>query len=244
MTAHLHLSFLGTGGALGGERLFSTFMADGHVLFDCAPTAPLALRRMKKDPLAITHVFITHYHGDHVLGLPFLLAEYALKHRRRTPLHVIGPPDIEERIGRLTELSFSPIAGEVMEHSGVRFHPFTDQETLQTAAGIAFTPYRMRHFGMAFGFKVRLPGAVLAYSGDTGFCTTIGRLVEGADVAVLEMNSLATDFHAHLNRAQIEEIRRTTPPRLKIVVTHREDDEAPPLEGVIFAEDFGEYRFP
>ncbi|MDQ7821684.1 MAG: ribonuclease Z [Candidatus Eremiobacteraeota bacterium] len=244
MTAHLLLSFLGTGGALGGGRLFSAFMADNHVLFDCAPTVPLALRRMKKDPLLITHVFITHYHGDHVLGLPFLLAEYALKHRRREPLHVIGPPDIEERIWRLTELSFSPIAGEVMEKSAVRFHPFRDQEILQTAAGISFTPYRMRHFGNSFGFRVGFPGAVLAYSGDTGFCSTIGRLVEGADVAVLEMNSLAVDFHAHLNLAQIEEIRRTTPSRLKIVVTHREDDEVPSLEGVIMAEDFGEYRFP
>lgn len=59
----------------------------------------MQLRRLKLSFSKINHVFISHLHGDHYLGLPGLLFTYHLLGRQKD-LHVYAPPGLEELIHR------------------------------------------------------------------------------------------------------------------------------------------------
>ncbi len=67
---------LGTGNAfLPHLRYHSFLIFDRKHIIDAPPTALLSLRREGISPADIETIFITHLHGDHVFGLPFLLLE-------------------------------------------------------------------------------------------------------------------------------------------------------------------------
>lgn len=75
---------------------------DEHLLIDCGEGTQRQLRRAKISPAKITRILLSHWHGDHVLGLPGLLLTLAASSYTKT-LHVYGP----EGTKRNMELLFS-----------------------------------------------------------------------------------------------------------------------------------------
>ena len=61
------------------------------VLLDCGTTSLSALKRLGIDPGEIAAVFVSHLHGDHFGGLPFLILDGQFSRRTR-PLTLVGPP--------------------------------------------------------------------------------------------------------------------------------------------------------
>lgn len=224
-------------------RLWTSFLINDHILFDVAPTAPIAMKRLGKDINKITHIFITHFHGDHVLGLPFLLGDYAFQCPRNDSFHIIGPPRIREHVKNITEMTFPGVVADIVEQSKASFIEIRDEGISKDVGGINFTPLRMRHFKMeSYGYRVRINDRIVAFSGDTGECENLYRLVQDAPIIVLEMNSVTRDFPYHLNLKQITNIRSRTPRDQKIIVTHMEENEIPPISDVIISEDLREYE--
>src|SRR5947199_5156787 len=100
----LDLVFLGTAGSMptaqrapaallvrrGGERL----------LFDCAEGTQRQLLRSSVGLVDLQEIFLTHFHADHVLGLPGMLKTFALR-GRTAPLVVYGPRGLEDLIRSL-----------------------------------------------------------------------------------------------------------------------------------------------
>ncbi len=68
-----------------------------HFLLDCAEGTQMQLRRYKVPLMKINHIFISHLHGDHYLGLPGLLFTKHLLGRTKK-LHVYSPPGLREII--------------------------------------------------------------------------------------------------------------------------------------------------
>lgn len=64
------------------------------LLLDCGEGAQRQLSRFGLRVLKISHVFITHLHGDHYFGLPGLITSMAL-YGRKEPLVIVGPPALE-----------------------------------------------------------------------------------------------------------------------------------------------------
>ena len=102
----------------GGDRL----------LFDCAEGTQRQLMRSTLGLPELEDVFLTHFHADHVLGLPGMLKTFSLR-QREIPLAVHGPPGLRELfgalkpvIGRLTyPLELVEVrAGEAIERDGYR----------------------------------------------------------------------------------------------------------------------------
>src|ERR1700737_2804767 len=80
----MRLAFLGTGSAFSVERYNGAVVVDGRILLDGgAPLLP-HMHRLGIDPGAVQLLFLTHFHGDHMLGLP----PFAL----HTPPPARGPP--------------------------------------------------------------------------------------------------------------------------------------------------------
>ena len=75
------------------------------VLLDCGATSLPALRRCGLDPDRIAAVFVSHLHGDHFGGLPFLIldAQFA---GRTAPLVLAGPAGTGQRLTEALECMF------------------------------------------------------------------------------------------------------------------------------------------
>ncbi|HAZ23350.1 MAG TPA: ribonuclease Z, partial [Algoriphagus sp.] len=67
------------------------------ILLDCGEGTQLQLRRYKVKTSKISHIFISHLHGDHYLGLIGLLSSYNLS-KRLDPIFLFGPKGLDEII--------------------------------------------------------------------------------------------------------------------------------------------------
>ena len=92
----MRVTVLGAGDAFssGGQRQ-SGYLVETHratFLLDCGTTTLLALKSLQIPAEQIDFVAISHMHGDHFGGLPFLFLEYLYENPRTRPLHIVGPP--------------------------------------------------------------------------------------------------------------------------------------------------------
>ena len=64
-------------------------------MIDCAEGTQLQVRKYRQRLQRINHIFISHLHGDHYLGLPGLISSMHLL-GRKAPVHIYGPQGIKE----------------------------------------------------------------------------------------------------------------------------------------------------
>jgi ribonuclease Z len=106
----LDVLFVGTAGSAPSARrgLPATLVRRGgdRLLFDCGEGTQRQLVR-STGLVELEEIFITHFHADHVLGLPGMLKTFALRQRER-PLTVYGPKGLRSLFATL-----APIVGRV-----------------------------------------------------------------------------------------------------------------------------------
>ena len=90
----MQLRFVGCGDAFGsGGRNNTCFHVSGeriNFLIDCGASSLPALKRQNVARDEVKLILITHFHGDHFGGLPFLLLDAQFTRRAR-PLVIAGP---------------------------------------------------------------------------------------------------------------------------------------------------------
>ena len=100
----LTVTLLGCGGTqpLPGRALSSLAVtAGGHsILIDCGEGTQVAARRWGVSVYKMDAVLLTHYHGDHIFGLPGLWQTMAAQ-GRTAPLLMAGPPGLEQLVRAL-----------------------------------------------------------------------------------------------------------------------------------------------
>lgn len=184
---------VGSGDAFGSGGRFQTCIAlapdapdaAAHTLIDCGATSLVALRQQGLDPNAIETVLVSHLHGDHFGGLPFLVLDGQFR-RRTIDLTVVGPPGTERRLADAMEALF-PGSGTVRRRFAVRVVEHQDRVPLRTGRFTA-TPFEVRHASGAPAYAVRVTDgtAACAYSGDTEWTEALLAAAEGTDVFLCE----------------------------------------------------------
>jgi ribonuclease Z len=115
----MEIVFLGTSSALPTiNRNHSSFAlkAFGEVfLFDCGEATQRQMTFIKLSPMKVNHIFITHLHGDHFLGLPGMIQSMAFR-GRINPLHIYGPIGIEKTIYHILNMGYFTIKFEIIAH--------------------------------------------------------------------------------------------------------------------------------
>ena len=139
--------FVGTGDAFGsGGRRNSAILvreAGAHAPARLrAHDADPGLKELGVDPLEIDAVALSHFHGDHIAGLPFLLLDYVYGHPRERPLEVLGPPGVEEQLAALTRAYH--YEQEQRGRYPIRFSEFSLDKPLEVA-GFRVTPMPAVH---------------------------------------------------------------------------------------------------
>ncbi|KAA0000049.1 MAG: ribonuclease Z [Thermoplasmata archaeon] len=105
----LYIYFLGTGGSWPTVQRNVSAVAIKRggeiILFDCGEGTQRQLQKSKISYMQIKKIFITHYHGDHFLGLPGLIQTFQLNDREE-PLHVYGPKGIGKIVSDVIHLGY------------------------------------------------------------------------------------------------------------------------------------------
>ena len=223
----MRLQFVGCGDALGSGGRFNTcFHVTGervNFLIDCGASSLPALKRLGIARDDIDLILITHFHGDHFAGLPFLLLDAQFTRRTR-PLVIAGPEGIETRLTQLMEALFEHSSGtrQRFDLSVVTLKP---QQTRAFGA-VKVTPYPVVH-GLSGGpflaYRVEAEGRVIAYSADTEWTETLIPAAHDADLFIAEAYYYDKVVKNHLSLKTLEaHLPKINPKRL--VLTHMSDD--------------------
>ena len=203
----MRVTVLGAGDAFcNGGRRHSGYLveaADACFLLDCGTTTLLALKSLGISADRIDFVAISHLHGDHFGGLPFLFLEYIYENPRSRPLTIVGPPGTEERVRTLhatmyRELSKRPCCFDM------RFRELTPGQ--QTAlCGVQLLPFRVPHQerDISLGYRVETADRALLYSGDCGWNEDLIRYSHGTDLFICECCYFQTETAFHISYPRI-----------------------------------------
>jgi ribonuclease Z len=116
----MRVTFLGTAGSWPTkDRSAAAIALDLEkelILLDCGEGTQRQFFQSSASFMRVRRVFITHFHGDHFLGLPGLIQSMSLNHRTE-PLDIYGPPDAEEMVGRALRMGYFTLRFPVTVHA-------------------------------------------------------------------------------------------------------------------------------
>ena len=194
--------FLGAGDAFGTAGLFQTCIfvesATARFLIDCGASSLIAMKRFGVDPNDIDLVLLSHLHGDHFGGLPFLVLDGQFAYRTR-PLVIAGPPGVEQRVRASMEVFF-PGSSEMRRAFPLEFVELT-RGASWSLNDITVEPFEALHASGApsYSLRVRCDGCVIAYSGDGEWSDALLSASAGADLFICEAYSYAKRIRHHLD---------------------------------------------
>ena len=245
MTEPLELLFLGSGNGFAPKgRYWSSFLLNGRYLFDCCPVALPHLKKCGVPLEQIDAVFITHFHADHLYGLPFLLFEYGYVTPRDRALTIVGPPGIERRVRMLTETGFPNVFSREIG-SQLVFEEAADRRVGEVA-GLRYVARAVDHVEdfPCFGYRAEVSGRTVAYSGDTMMCDALVDLAAGADAFVVECSCWDGPCGPHLCPDDLRELRRRLGPTPQFLLTHLDAGERDlGIENTRLAADLATFTF-
>jgi ribonuclease BN (tRNA processing enzyme) len=241
----MDIEFLGSSNAFASEgRTWSSFIVDRKFQFDAPPTLLPQLKRLGVALDEIEVIFISHYHGDHFVGLPFLLLEYCYLTPRTKDLHIVGPPGCEEWIEDFSNKVYPNITRDAGYR---RFYTDARPGETQAAGPLTFRALPMNHVKesmQAFGYRVQIGGKTIAYTGDTMFCEEAIELGDGADVYIVDCTYSEGSGPEHMGLDDVKIIRDRISPETTMVLTHL--NSRPRLNGLsntLIAEDLIAFKF-
>jgi ribonuclease BN (tRNA processing enzyme) len=220
------VQIVGAGDAFGSGGRFqactSVRAPEGHALLDCGATSLVALKRLGIDPGTVDAVLVSHLHGDHFGGLPFLILDGQFSRRSR-PLVVAGPPGLAERLSRAMEVLF-PGSSTVERRFAVEVVEL--QERVETPVGpFRATAFAVDHASGAPAYALRLAAGhvVIACSGDTAWTNSLLDAAAGADLFICEAYTYDRAVRFHLPYAAIQEHRERLGCK-RLLLTHPSPD--------------------
>jgi ribonuclease BN (tRNA processing enzyme) len=223
----MRLQFVGCGDALGsGGRYNTCFHITGsHVnfLIDCGASSLPALKRLGIVRDDIDLILITHFHGDHFAGLPFLLLDAQFTRRTR-PLVIAGPEGIETRLTQVMEALFEN-SSKTKQRFDLSIVALKPAETRSLGA-VKVTSYPVVHGesgGPFLAYRIEAEGRVIAYSADTEWTETLIPAARDADMFIAEAYYYDKAVKNHLSLKTLEAHLAEIRPK-RLVLTHMSDD--------------------
>jgi len=152
------LSVIGSGDAFcSGGALHSCNLLEhdaGKLMLECGPGVLAGMKRMGIPTTAPDAVLISHLHGDHFGGIPFLFLEYLFENPRQRPLTILGPPTLLDRSFALYAALYRELQSFEMPFviNAIELEP----GSRATAAGFEIEAFRVTHNAEQFSLGYRI----------------------------------------------------------------------------------------
>ncbi len=223
----MEIQFIGSGDAFGSGGRFNTcFLVTGSTcrfLIDCGASSLVALKQHGIDLNSIDGVVLSHLHGDHFGGLPFLLLDARHIAMRERPLFLYGPAGLTPRLEAAQEALF-PGSSQTVLGFDLACHELT-AETRSAAPGFAVTPFPATHSAGApcFSLRIECDGKIVTYSGDTEWTEHLIPAARGADLFICECSSYERPLTGHLDYRNLSG-RLDAIGAKRVILTHMNPD--------------------
>jgi ribonuclease Z len=201
------LIFLGTANSVPDEDHENTHMVivgrERTILIDCVGSPILRLKKAGVDHNDLTDMVLTHFHPDHVSGVPPMLMQMWLLGRKK-PLNIYG---LHYTIDRIEDMMRFYSWADWPDFFPVAFYRLPSGEMTPVLDCPEFRIFssNVRHFVPTIGLRVEFKesGKLMAYSCDTEPCEQVVRLADGVDVLVHEATG---PYRGHSSAGQAGEI--------------------------------------
>lgn len=223
--------FLGVGSAMPdnpADNHTALLVRDEKVtlLVDCGPTIMRQLEKAGISAGELTHIYVSHQHGDHCLGYPVLLLKRALAWPTRS-LWVLGVPAVLDVLKRLTAMVYPDVAARVEAivcYVPLRNHP--EGEPLPGINAVRCSVAQGKHSVASWALRLDLPsGRSLVYSADTGPSENLAALASAATLLIHEayyVEARSSNNSNHSAATQVGKIAAQAGVDT-LVIVHRQD---------------------
>jgi ribonuclease BN (tRNA processing enzyme) len=179
----------------------------------------VALKKLGINPNVLDAVVVSHLHGDHFGGLPFLLLDYQFDCRRKDPMTIVGPVGTKERVKAALE-AFFPGSSRNQWHFGLDIVDLPCRTPLDLF-GLNIETIEVVHPSGAPPTGVRIGDGkkLLAYSGDTSWTDALIEIGRQADLFIVECFKFDRKPPNHLDFGTIE-AQRSRIDAASIMLTH------------------------
>ena len=215
--------FVGSGDSFGsGGRFQTCILVDGpvsRVAIDFGASSLIALAQQGIAHNSIDAILITHLHGDHCGGVPFLLVDAMLGARRERPLTIAGPRDLQRRMAEIREALFpgSHVMTPSFAVDWIELEPGRPRPVLDLT--VTAHPARHTRETNPLSLRVEIGGKVVAYTGDTEWTNGVPEIARDADLLIAECYFYAKPVKWHLNYPAIAAHRGELGAR-RVILTH------------------------
>lgn len=192
-----------------GGRFHSCYLLDtdeGRLMVDCGANAPLALKRAGIALSSVDAILISHCHGDHYGGLPFLFLEKMFVERGPKPMEILGPAGIEGRSAALMEAMYPLTLASAPKDFALVYRELEPAQTLSWR-GLQITAHDVVHFSGSPSLALRVSDGVkeFAFSGDATWCDGVIEAGRGADLYLIECTLFSAKSAVHLDYLTLAE---------------------------------------
>jgi ribonuclease BN (tRNA processing enzyme) len=197
----------------------------GPIMIDFGGTALMALRRTGREPDEVRGFAITHLHGDHLGGFPFLLIDGMFNRVREGTIDIVGPVRTREKIGTYLETAYAevvplrrPFELEITEIAPGEEAALAGATIRGYPADHQFAPER------PLSLRVIAPdGRYVAFSGDTAMNDELLEAASGAELFVAECTGMRQPIGKHVSWVEWVEVLPTLGAK-RVLFSHLGED--------------------
>ncbi len=192
--------FLGVGEAFDENNyntsLLATFSQESAstvLMLDCGFTAPMGFWKQGLEVDALDGIWVSHFHGDHFLGLPAILVRF-LEEGRKKALTILGQKGIKDLILNSLDIAY-PNFYKKLQFQLVfsEIEPNKDYDIF----GLNLKSAESAHSQRNLALRIDFPGKSIYYSGDGSPTRESLTLAKGSDLIVQETFSIEAEIFGH-----------------------------------------------
>lgn len=189
----MKIKMLGTGGAINEGLPYNSFIIDDNLLVETPPDIMNSLYREGINRKGISDLYISHFHADHCFGLPFFLLKNFFEEYTET-INIIGPEGLRKWIINICALAFGPesrMLSWVSDH--IKCEEIKEGKAITVSLKYKFTPLKMFHSELTYGFILEAGGKKLLYIADSYWDSALLKYMEEANAVLIDLNGEKTD---------------------------------------------------
>ena len=196
----MNIKILGNGGAINDGLPYNAFVMNSTLLCETPPDIMLSIHKNLIELPSINTIYISHLHGDHIFGLPFLiLSAFYLNVRTDQTLsfRIVGPEGLETMAENLLDTAFTsnhPCFKWMKEFC--TFFEITEMSRPDLLDGFQTSIFKLDHLIDTYGFSLshEVNRVDFAYVADTRWCESLHTVLSHKPrVVLIDLNGKDND---------------------------------------------------